>query len=146
MGNHEGRALRIFQSPLMPSELLVQVNQGNNPLWRTAPYYYSHLDTCAGRYQIEHPKSAAKTMPAALANKFLCHVLAGHSHDWSLRRDLSGQHWAIAMGHCVDETRLAYAAQRHTTRDAHRLGAVIVRDGYPWLLGEESPWEGLKRL
>jgi len=41
---------------------------------------------------------------------------------------------------------LAYAAQRDARRNAHLLGAVIVRDGYIWLLHENCDWESLKRL
>lgn len=56
----------------------------------------------------------------------------------------SGKFYAVHMGHCVDETRLPYAAQRHTIGDAHKLGAVIVRDGFMWLLSEHVDWKRLK--
>jgi len=42
--------------------------------------------------------------------------------------------------------RLAYAAQRDARRNAHMLGAVIVRDGYIWLLHEHVDWKMLRRL
>jgi len=50
------------------------------------------------------------------------------------------------MGHVVDEERLAYCAQRDARRNSHKLGAVIVRDGYIWLLNEHVDWGRLRNL
>lgn len=89
---------------------------------------------------IEHPNSAAKNAATKLAAIYQCHILMAHSHRWSIERDPSGHFWAIQMGCVVDERRLPYASQRHNTKEAHRLGAVIVREGYPFLLGEDTPF------
>ena len=69
--------------------------------------------------------------------------MMGHSHRLSLAWDISGRYYAIHMGHCVDEMRLPYASQRSSTQPAHLAGAVIVRDGVPWLLHERIDWKRL---
>lgn len=141
IGNHEGRLLRALNTTLDPGELKRLLELGDK--WRIASYYYSYLDTPQGRYQVEHPKSAASTTAAVLAAKFHCHVLMGHSHHFSITTDVSGEYFAAEIGCCVDETRLPYAAQRHTRAPAHSLGAAIIRNGYPTILTRFTDWERL---
>ena len=69
-----------------------------------------------------------------------------HNHQICLQKDRSGVYWAIETGTCVDEMRLPYVAQRQTKADMHLLGATIIRDGFPWLLTEDSPWELLGKI
>ena len=145
IGNHDGRLLRVFESDMFPDTLKINL-VGDNPKWRIAPYYYSLLESKGRNFRIEHPRGAAQSTAFSLAAKFDCSVLMGHSHDLSFRFDVPGRHYAIQMGCCVDEIRLEYASQRSTTKPMHKLGAVIVRDGYPFLLHEESPWGLLKNL
>lgn len=145
LGNHEGRLLRALQTAVNPSELL-RLLDADEPKWRIATYYYSYLNTCNGRYQVEHPKGAAEGTAQRLAEKYHAHIVMGHSHLLDFTWDISGKFYAIHAGHCVDELRLPYAAQRHTTKRAHKPGAVIVRDGYPWLFHEGVDWEKLAKL
>jgi len=145
LGNHEGRLLRAIQSPVNPSELLnlMKLDEGK---WEIGPYYYAILKSGGQEFRITHPKSAAKSASESMASKFLCHTLMGHSHLLRFDWDRSGRFYAIHMGHCVSEDRLAYASQRDTVRDAHKLGAVIVRDGYPHLLHQGTQWNMMKRM
>jgi len=145
LGNHEGRFLRTINAPTEPSELLhmMQLDSGR---WVIAPYYYCILKSGGRVIRITHPKSAANNAARALASLYLQDILMGHSHKLLWEWDPSGAFYAIHMGHCVDEMRLAYAAQRDARRDFHKLGAVIVRDGYPYLLHEETQWDRLKKM
>jgi len=143
IGNHEGRLLRAIDSPLFPSDLLELIRAEK---WRVAPYYYSLLVSGGETFRITHPKTAAKYGAEKLAAKYHQHILMAHSHAWRCNIDISGEYWAIQIGHCVDEVRLPYAAQRDTPRDAHALGAVIVRNGYPWLLGKSTPWQEMAKM
>ena len=145
LGNHDGRFLSALKSPLFADDLLRYIGV-DNPKWRIAPYYFSYLHSGDQRWRIEHPKSAAKLTAAKLASKYLCNVVMGHSHYFEVRRDASGHFWAIHTGHCVDERRLPYAAQRSTNADAHSIAATIIRDGYPYLLTEHCQWDRLKRM
>lgn len=146
LGNHDDRYLRALEQALGPSELLHQLDRHTDERWRIGPYYYTLIETELGLFRAEHPRSAAQNAAIMLAVQYGCHVIMGHSHRWSVNRDPSGKFWAIQTGHCVDEGRLAYVQQRSARRDAHVLGATIIRDGYPFVLCPESPWQMLKRM
>ena len=143
IGNHEGRLLRAFQSPVCPEDVLRLIDA---EAWRIAPYYWMHLKSGGRVFQIEHPGAAARTTAARLASKFQVDVIMGHSHLVDFRFDASGRFYAITAGHCVDELRLPYCSQRHRPGDAHNLGAVIVRDGYPWLLHGRSDFTRMMKM
>lgn len=145
LGNHEGRLLSALSSPMFPSDLLVLLKL-DEPKWRIAPYYFSILISGGREFQIEHPKSAARTTARKLANAYQRSILMAHSHNLMMDWDDGKKHYALHIGHTVDELRLPYAAQRHSNRDIHALGAVIVRDGYPLLLHEGCPWELYKKM
>ncbi|MHC4748309.1 MAG: hypothetical protein ACYTFW_00400 [Planctomycetota bacterium] len=144
LGNHEQRFMRAIGSAMFPSELMRLVEAGDK--WRAEPYFYSYLISNGEKFQIEHPKTWAKSSPYKLAAKFQCHILQAHSHRWGVDLDPSGNFWAIHMGCIADELKFPYASQRHNTADAHALGAVIVRDGYPYLLSKRTPWERFKKM
>ena len=146
LGNHDDRYLRALDQAMSPGELLHQLDRHNDPRWKIAPYYYTLLHTQAGIYRITHPRGAGRTTAQDLAVQFHQHVVMGHSHRWSVNRDPSGDYWAIQTGCCVDEKRLAYVQQRDAKRDAHLNGATIIRDGYPFVLHIDSPWDLLKRM
>jgi hypothetical protein len=145
IGNHEGRLLRTMNSPLFAKDLLQFIGI-DDPVFRIAPYYYSLIETCKGTFRVVHPKGAAKSTATQLASKTQQHILMAHSHRWAHQYDISGTYHAIQMGCCVDESRLAYVGQRDNTSDKHKLGAVIIRDGFPYLLGEETPWDQYMKM
>jgi len=146
MGNHENRKLRAQEYGESPDELL-RFFGADLTKWTASPYYWCNLRTeNKYLYRIEHPKGAARNTAQAIAIQTQEHTIMGHSHRWAMNRDPSGRLYAIQAGHVVDEMRLAYCQQRTAIRDAHCLGAVIVRDGYPFLLELSSPWGRLKRM
>jgi hypothetical protein len=146
LGNHDDRYLRALEQALSPKELLHQLDRDKDERWKIAPYYYALIETERGTFRVTHPRGAARSTAIDLAVQFHQNILMGHSHRWSVNRDPSGKFWAIQQGHCVDERRLAYAAQRDAKRDAHLLGATIIRGGYPFVLSPESPWQMLRRM
>lgn len=146
MGNHDDRLLRTLDQAVNPGELLHQMGTKDDPRWKIAPYYYSMIETDRGTFRVTHPRGSAKNTAIDLAVQFHQHIVMGHSHRWAVNRDPSGEYWAIQTGCCVDEKRLAYVQQRDAKRDAHVLGATIIRGGYPFVLSPESPWDMLKRM
>ena len=146
LGNHDDRYLHTLEQELNPKEILHQLDVHNDKRYKIAPYYYSLINTESGVFRVEHPRNAGRTAAIDLAVQYQQHVVMGHSHRWAVNRDPSGKLWAIQTGHCVDETRLAYVMQRSAKRDAHVLGATIIRDGYPFVLSPESRWDILKRM
>lgn len=145
MGNHENRLIRALKSPIFTTDLLSLV-EADKKVWNIKPYFFSLLKSGDREFQIEHPRSAAKYTAEKLASKFQRNIIMGHSHLLSFGFDISGKLYAIHAGHGVDESRLVYAAQRHTNSNSHLNGAVIVRDGFPYLLFEGVQWERLKKL
>jgi len=146
MGNHENRKLRVQEYGEDPSELL-RFFGADTSKWTASAYYWCTLETESPfLYRIEHPKPAGRTMAQDLAVQFQQHIIAGHSHRFSFNLDPSGRLFAIQTGHVCDEMRLAYVCQRSAKRDAHALGATIVRAGRPYLLGAWADWERLKRM
>ena len=146
LGNHDDRYLRTLNKAVEAKELLFQLNVHEDDRWKIAPYYYTLIHTDKGTFRITHPRGAGKQTAVDLAIQFHQHVIMGHSHRWNISRDPSADYWAIQTGHCVDEKRLAYVMQRDAKRDAHMNGATIIRDGYPFVLHMDSPWEALRRM
>jgi hypothetical protein len=146
LGNHDDRYLRALDQALSPKELLHQIDRDKDERWKIAPYYYGFVETERGTFRITHPRGAAQKTAIDLAVQYHQHVIMGHSHRWNISRDPSGDYWAIQQGHCVDENRLAYVQQRDAKRDAHVLGATIIRGGHPFVLSPESPFDLLKRM
>lgn len=145
IGNHDDRLLRKVDKSLTPRDMLLFILGGDAKNWHIEPFYFCEVYSGGEKFLIEHPKGAAATEAAGLAAKYQCHVIVGHSHLWQVGRDVSGKYWAIAAGHCSDELRMAYAATRHSRRMAHVPGAVIIRDGFPWVMNEWTPWDQLRR-
>ena len=145
LGNHEGRMLRTINGPMIPGEIFKWLEL-DQPCWEIAPYYYSILHTPKDDFRISHPKSASKNAHIKGADKYDCNFAMCHSHKWAFNTSTNGKHWAIQMGCCVDERRLPYASQRDNSADVHKLGALIIRNGYPYLLSEETDWEAMKRM
>lgn len=146
LGNHDDRYLRALDQAMSPNELLHQLDVHEDPRWKIAPYYFTILHTAQGDYRITHPRGAGAKTAIDLATQFHQHIIMGHSHRWNISRDPSAKYWAIQTGHCVDEKRLAYVQQRDAKRDAHMNGATIIRDGYPFVLHMDSPWDLLRRM
>jgi hypothetical protein len=145
LGNHDGRFLSALNSPLFATDLLNFIGI-NDPAWRISCFYFSKLNSGNREFRIEHPKSAAHNTAVRLSDKYETSVLMGHSHFVDFRFGTSGKNYAIQMGCSVDERRLPYASQRSTNVDAHVLGAVIVKDGFPYLLTQQTQWERMKRM
>lgn len=143
LGNHEGRLLRQLHSPLFPAEITRLIDAKN---WRVEPFYYSYLKSNGVNWVVDHPKNYTPIAAEKLASKYQSNVIMGHSHILRFSFDTSGNYYAITTGCCADETRLPYAAQRHSTSPAHALGATIVRDGYPYLIHKGIDWKRMETM
>lgn len=143
MGNHEGRLLRTMNNNLEGQNLSDIFGMKD---WQTSEYYFAVVTCGKEVWRIAHPKPYAKNAPADMASRFLCHYAMGHSHDWSQRFDRSGKFYAISMGHCADETKFPYEAQRDRMYWEHVPGALILLGGKPYLLNQYSDWERLKKM
>jgi hypothetical protein len=149
LGNHEGRVLRVLQSPLVPTTLRDMIVPGAEWI-RIAPYYYSIVHSGGKDFRITHPKNTSVkpvSIAYSLCDKFDCNIIQLHNHLLGMAISRNGKYIAIESGCCVDGRRLPYYSQRDTTRPLWSLGATIIRDGHAWLLDDvNTDWEALKRL
>lgn len=145
MGNHEGRLLATMDNPLSVDDLKKLLSIGS---WKASCYYYSFLTSNGERFKLTHPKPYSDRAPAQLAAIDHCHIMMGHSHKIIQMWDPSGKYYAWHIGCCVDEKRLAYVGQRDRSvqPSPHKLGAVIIFDGVPYMLHDRSPWKRLMTL
>jgi len=144
LGNHEDRLLRKLEAALAPSDLLRLLTVGDR--WKSAPYYHCLLSSGGQTFRITHPRSAGNKTAFQIASREQQNVIMGHSHKWIVEHDVTGKLWAIQSGHCVDESRLAYVSQRDRGGyDPHCKGAVIVRDGYPFVLSSDFPFLAMQK-
>jgi len=144
-GNHEGRLLRQVQSPLLPQDIK-RLFIGDDPKVEIAPYYYAVVRCGNSNWRVIHPRSSAKGDAKHYVAKFLTNIAMAHSHQVMAQKDKSGRFWALEIGAMVDESRLAYASQRDNKSDQHLLGALILRDGYHWLLTDDVDWKSLGKM
>lgn len=145
LGNHDDRFLRRLNSPLAPQKLLDFIGL-SAPCWKIGPYFYGIVTSGGETFRLEHPRSAAQNTALRLADKNECSAIVGHDHYQDFKWSSSGKHYAIHAGCTCDETRMPYASQRSTNRPAHVLGAVVLREGVPYLLHPRVNWERLKRM
>ena len=134
-GNHEVRLSRRTDW-LLPVDTAVRLFIRDGRTTFTRSHWFT-LESGGERFMVAHPKNASvsQTMvPAKLAAKYQTHVVAGHGHLWGQGRDVSGRYWAIDAGICADPARLEYYQMEPTTRPAMQQGAVIIKDGVPYLL------------
>ena len=147
LGNHEGRLLRTFNSPLFADDLSTFL--GLQPKWRIAPFYFSWVVSGGEKFRITHPRPYGRYAAQQLADKYQAHILMGHSHRVSMIPSKSGRWMGWQIGATCDERRMPYAAQRDTAADAHSLGAAIIRDGHVWVLTDlpgYTDWDILMKL
>lgn len=138
-GNHEMRLSRRTDW-LLPVDTAVRLFLRDGKTTFTRSHWFT-LESGGERFMVAHPKNASTSqtmVPAKLAAKYQCHVIAGHGHLWGQGRDVSGRYWAIDAGICADPARLEYYQMEPTTRPAMQQGAVIVRGGVPILLSPEN--------
>lgn len=145
IGNHDDRFLRMLKAPMTPQKLLDFMGL-NNPAFRIRPYYFAELISGGEKWRIEHQRGAGLNVAIKMADKYDCHAICAHNHLQALNWSYNGRHYAISSGHACDELRMAYAAQRSNNAPVHNMGAVIVREGTPWLLNNRTDWAVLARL
>lgn len=144
LGNHEGRMIRVLETVIDPGDILKLLELGGK--WQISPFYYSLLISGGETFRVTHPKNYGKGTSRKLASKYRQHCIMMHGHHFLLSTDPSGEWLAAEIGHCSDEERLAYIAQRDNTADKHVLGAAIVRGGKLHLLNRFTDWELLRNV
>jgi len=138
-GNHEMRVVRKLEH----AKKLGSVLDGfcGDPTTVTTDRKWFWLESGGQKFRVAHPKNYNR-IPArtaqALASKYRCNVIGGHNHLWGQTRDVSNGWWAIDAGCCLDAKRVGYLEEEMSTNPQAVLGAVIVMEGIPVLLGQDN--------
>lgn len=138
-GNHEWRMVRKLDSSARLVDVLRMFTDSfgitaTNRQWFT-------LRSKGVEFIVAHPGNYSRipgSVASKLASKYRTNVIAGHTHLWAQTRDVSNGWWVIDAGCCLDAERVGYLSDRLTTNPRAVLGAVIVKDGVPILLGEQN--------
>lgn len=147
-GNHEMRLVRALKHARRLQDVMDDF-VSNDPATVTTNRQWFWLESGGKRFRVVHPRNYSR-IPArtaqALASKYDCHIIAGHNHLWGMTRDVSGKHWTIDAGCCLDAKRIGYLEEEMSTNPMAVLGAVIVIMGTPVLLGQHNieMYEGVK--
>jgi len=139
-GNHDVRPIKALGDVGLNVKWIMKMfTPSKNCL--ISDYHWCDLKSNGERFRIEHPKNTSvhgTRVPKALASVYLCHQIHAHGHVWGMTRDVSNHYWAIDSGVCCDEARIDYVSKIHGNRPRLIRGAVIVKDGIPYLLGEHN--------
>lgn len=134
-GNHEARLAAQLGKQVSLERALNMFERADNV--QVTGFRWCELIAGSTKYYVEHPGSFSKkptTVAAELCSIHDKSVIAGHGHLWGMVRDVSNRHWAIDSGMCADPERLEYSVKVHKRFPKMVQGAVIIRDGIPYLL------------
>ena len=138
-GNHELRLARMVGYALSLERLAEWWVTRPNILTTRRQWFW--LDSGGQRYRVVHPRNYSRNPPSnsvRLCAKYRTHIIAGHSHHWGMAYDVSGQSIAIDAGMCAAERLLDYVQEETANNPRMVQGAVIVRDGIPYLLSPDN--------
>lgn len=126
-GNHEARLERLTKRELGMPELARLLNAPSNVVVSPYHYCYYNSDIIVG-----HPDEYSRvrgSVPQKLAGIYHKHILAGHSHHWSISEDAGGQFVVVDMPCMADPTRLAYKMKVLSTAPSFSQGFTIIKRG-----------------
>jgi ribosomal protein S17E len=143
MGNHDNWLLRRLGQAI-DAQTYQKILGVENEAWKFSSYYYTELQSGGQKWLIEHPNLAGKYSAWQLGANELCNIIMAHNHHVNWAFDRSGTYWAIESGCCADPARIEYNSKRHKGGHKPTMGAVIVKDGYPYMLNQKTNWDFVK--
>ncbi len=147
-GNHEMRLIKLLAEQIDHAALLRLIDGPSG--FEATDYYMCRLETVRGLWLVCHPRNISVIpgrVPQFLAEKYSMNTAASHGHLVGFYPTKGNQHLAIDIGVCCDQERLDWIALRPNTRPAFGQGALILKDGYPYLLSPLwTDWDAMMRL
>jgi hypothetical protein len=139
-GNHERRLVRQLKDSISLVQALDQfLETGTNTKTTNRTWFW--LRSGGQKFKVGHPRNYSKVpgrVPYRLAEKYHCHIITGHGHVWAQARDISDSYWVIDAGCCLYPKGVAWLEEEMSINPQPVMGAVIVMDGVPILLGERN--------
>lgn len=138
-GNHEFRAVRKLENAPTLLDVLDMFTDGFGVT--VTQKQWCVLKSGGQSFRLVHPKNYSRvpgSVASKLASTYRSSIIMGHTHLWSQTRDVSNGWWAIDAGCCLDANRVGYLEDVMSTNPRPVLGAAIVKNGVPILLGEHN--------
>lgn len=151
-GNHDVRIIRRLDNAVNEDSWVDMLRDWFSDLGQRlqiTPHHWFLIESGGRTFRATHPESSNRiptSVALQLCRKYRTSIISGHSHVTGVRRDESGQDWCVDAGMCADVKRLRYAQIKDSTRPAMNLGAVLVLDGVPVVLEEDTLplWERVR--
>ena len=149
-GNHEARLLdRVLKNQVVPKEFGRFISDSSN--FHTTEYWYVAFHTPEGRWMTAHPENtsvyAGKIARDLEESKFADHnVITEHCHTLGVTKNKDGRYWCISSGMVGDPRRLDYYMFKANKGSAMQEGAIIVKDGQPWILTPDTNFDVLRNV
>jgi hypothetical protein len=145
MGNHEERLLKKIGKNQISFDRLKRL-VSTSPRVEFSQYYWA----VGGDWIVCHPAEFSSSNPiqvaTTMATKYNKNIIAAHMHIVAEGQDITGKYVGVVAGTCANYEELDYCHMRLNKKPEMMNGAVIVREGYHWLLTRWSDWAGIKRV
>jgi hypothetical protein len=154
-GNHDVRMIRQSQGAINEDDWVDMMRDwfaGVPPQRLLITAYHAYHVVSGGRpFRVTHPKESNR-VPTSVAlrlnRKHRESIVSFHSHVTGIRRDESGTDYLVDCGPCCDDERMRYVQIEDNTRPKMTRCAVLLVDGAPLLLEEDTlhVYESLRRI
>ena len=145
MGNHD-RRLQKFTGGAFDETDIISLVLSNPNLVKASNFGWCVVESGTQTYRITHPKNYSVNqlnVAEAIALKFGQNVISFHEHHLSIGWDRYKRYLIVNGGSLVDPDKLAYARLDDSKSAGTAKGFVMLKNGTPYLFGEEpfTDWE-----
>lgn len=139
MGNHDRRVQR-FTAGAFDTDDILSLIISNPDRVRLSNYGYCTIHSGGQKWHITHPKNyslSQLSVAEQLAYKHDANVMSFHEHHLAIGWDRYKRHVIVNGGCCVRAKNLSYAALDDSKSPGMALGFAVLKNGTPYLFGEE---------
>ena len=146
LGNHDRRMQKLTNGAFDENDLVRLI--GVEPDKITSSIYgYCVIDTPMGEYRVTHPANYSQnqlTVAEKLSWKHNQHIISHHEHHVALGWDRYKNHLLVNNGCLADYNKFGYVNLDDNTSASMEQSFVLLKDGYPHVLGKKPPFTNWK--
>ncbi len=139
VGNHERRTAKFTHESLTSTDL-VEMAVSDLERVTISNYGWCTVQTEKEPWRITHQEDYSKNqlnVAGELALKYQSNIISFHQHHLALGYDKYKHYIAIDGGGLFDDKQMAYVQLDDSTKANMQKGFVMLKDGYPYLFGDE---------